>query len=448
MPNLNIYISYTESWTPDHEVEIKYRPGIRGLENMFVQTRNVVIDSPEDTGNAIFENISSAWQFYVSTACATVQADVENYNGETYDDFNVTHVMPETFDEIQITNGEVSSLNSRVTFAENSITDGLAAINLALSDHENDTGAHPNLTAPLYTALDGKQNADAILDELVAGVYSTDEFVTKTSSGFSTTPTGTAGKTMVACEDLEDIQDMLALEMAHIDGLETEISALNTALSGKANSTHTHIATDITDSTTVGRSVLTAANAGAARTAIGAGTSSFSGSYVDLTNKPTIPTLPIAISDVTSLQTSLDAKVPSTRTIAGKALSSDITLVANDISNATTVGKNILTASTASGVRGVIFSAATHINDAATNAATDAATNAPNNAPTNLNVLTTLVGALTGEVNATNQRQNQIADIVNANAVKQNAGFTLLNAFATKFNLSLDILENNGLMAA
>lgn len=45
----------------------------------------------------------------------------------------------------------------------------------------------------------------------------------------------------------------------------------------------------------------------------------------------------------------------------------------------------------------------------ATDAATNAATDAPSDAPTNLNVVTTLLGALTGEVNATNGRQNQIA---------------------------------------
>lgn len=43
---------------------------------------------------------------------------------------------------------------------------------------------------------------------------------------------------------------------------------------GAAAAVHTHTATEISDSTTVGRSVLTAADAAAARTAIGAGTSS------------------------------------------------------------------------------------------------------------------------------------------------------------------------------
>lgn len=46
--------------------------------------------------------------------------------------------------------------------------------------------------------------------------------------------------------------------------------------------------TDITDSTTVGRSVLTASNGTAARLAIGAGTSTFSGAYSDLTGQPAL----------------------------------------------------------------------------------------------------------------------------------------------------------------
>lgn len=67
-----------------------------------------------------------------------------------------------------------------------------------------------------------------------------------------------------------------------------------------------------------------------------------------------------------------------------------------------------------------------HINDAATNAAT--------NAPTNLNVVTTLLGSLTGEVNATNTKQNDLA--------------TKYNDLATKFNTLLDRLETNHILAA
>jgi hypothetical protein len=49
---------------------------------------------------------------------------------------------------------------------------------------------------------------------------------------------------------------------------------------------HSQAASTISDSTAVGRSVLTAADAAAARTAIGAGTSSFSGAYANLSGIP------------------------------------------------------------------------------------------------------------------------------------------------------------------
>jgi hypothetical protein len=64
-------------------------------------------------------------------------------------------------------------------------------------------------------------------------------------------------------------------------------------------------ADDITDATATGKAVLTGADAAAARTAIGAGTSSFTGSYNDLTEKPTIPTAPAA-GDAVKLQAGTD----------------------------------------------------------------------------------------------------------------------------------------------
>ena len=53
-------------------------------------------------------------------------------------------------------------------------------------------------------------------------------------------------------------------------------------------SAHTHPASAISDSTATGRAVVTAVDAAAARTAIGAGTSSFDGAYASLSGKPTL----------------------------------------------------------------------------------------------------------------------------------------------------------------
>lgn len=58
---------------------------------------------------------------------------------------------------------------------------------------------------------------------------------------------------------------------------------------GGAGSVESATVDTLEGATTTGKAVMKAASQAAARTAIGAGTSNFSGSYTDLTNKPTIP---------------------------------------------------------------------------------------------------------------------------------------------------------------
>lgn len=74
-----------------------------------------------------------------------------------------------------------------------------------------------------------------------------------------------------------------------------QVTGLDTALAGKASSSHTHPASQVSDSTTVGRSVLTAADAAAARTAIGAQVSGAIGG-VTVTGIPTAGQVPTATS--------------------------------------------------------------------------------------------------------------------------------------------------------
>lgn len=93
-------------------------------------------------------------------------------------------------------------------------------------------------------------------------------------------------------------------------------SATQTALNGKAATVHTHTASQISDSTATGRSVVTATDAAAARTAIGAGTSN------------------LAIG-----------------TTGSTAKAGDYQPTAANISDATTVGRNILTAANAAAAR-------------------------------------------------------------------------------------------------
>lgn len=67
-----------------------------------------------------------------------------------------------------------------------------------------------------------------------------------------------------------------------VKGDDTRLSDARTPTS------HSHPSTEINDSTATGRAVLTAADAAAARTAIGAGTSSFDGAYSSLSGTPTL----------------------------------------------------------------------------------------------------------------------------------------------------------------
>lgn len=87
-----------------------------------------------------------------------------------------------------------------------------------------------------------------------------------------TIPTGPQGPAGAGAPDATTIAKgsiMLAGDLAGTAALPTV-----PGLAGKANTTHTHVVTDLSNSTAIGRSVLTAADATAVRTAIGAGTSS------------------------------------------------------------------------------------------------------------------------------------------------------------------------------
>ena len=89
--------------------------------------------------------------------------------------------------------------------------------------------------------------------------------------------------------------------------------------------------------TETGKSLMKASNAAAARSAIGAGTSSFSGSYNDLSDKPVIPTAPSAAtttaaglvkkSSGVSTVSAADAAAAASDTVTKEEFDAVVTLV-------------------------------------------------------------------------------------------------------------------------
>lgn len=120
-------------------------------------------------------------------------------------------------------------------------------------------------------------------------------------------------KVPIANQNYNDVvfaDDFFVIKWANLTGVpstftpeshthaQSEITGLVTSLSGKADTSHTHTAIQISDSTATGRSILTAATADDARTAIGLATIAASGSAGDLSTG-SIPDARVPASAVT-----------------------------------------------------------------------------------------------------------------------------------------------------
>lgn len=135
-------------------------------------------------------------------------------------------------------------------------------------------------------------------------------------------------------------------------------------LAERAPNVHTHVATDISNSTTVGRSVVTAVDAAAARTAIGAGTSSLALGTTSTTAKAgdyAPPASSETVVGIVELATAAETTTgtDSTRAVHPAGLKVELdkkaptthTHTASQVSDSTATGRSILTAADAAAVR-------------------------------------------------------------------------------------------------
>lgn len=130
----------------------------------------------------------------------------------------------------------------------------------------------------------------------------------------------------------------------------------------------TTTATQISDTTSIGRDLMTAASASTARLTIGAGTSNFTGSYSDLTGQPTNLNqftngpgfITAATAPVTSVNGSTGGVTVTAATIG--AANASHTHTSSQITDSTTIGRSILTATNQAAVQSIVGMPAAQVN--------------------------------------------------------------------------------------
>lgn len=149
-------------------------------------------------------------------------------------------------------------------------------------------------------------------------------------------------------------------------------TATQTALNGKADTGHTHTASQISDASSVGRSLLTAADAAAARTAIGAGTSSLvlgstastaaagnhTHTHASLTDTTTIGTQVATAATAAAARTAIGAGTGSSDLTIGTtgttAAAGNHTHTIANITDSTATGQAVVKAANAAAARTAI----------------------------------------------------------------------------------------------
>ncbi|HKY59223.1 MAG TPA: hypothetical protein VJL80_14395 [Aeromicrobium sp.] len=150
----------------------------------------------------------------------------------------------------------VSSVNGRIGIVT------LSKADVGLTNADNTSDANKPVSTATQTALNLKANSAS---PALTGTPT----VPTAAPGTNTTQAASTAFVTAAVAEVEGGGGSVS-EWGDLTGTLSDQTDLQAALDAKAASSHTHAATGISDSTSVGRSVLTAADAAAARSAIGA----------------------------------------------------------------------------------------------------------------------------------------------------------------------------------
>ena len=217
-------------------------------------------------------------------------------------------------------------------------TSAVTQVNDALTAHTANTNVH--VTTAQTAAWDAKLDSSALNDYWTS--TQTENAISAATSGLAESSSVTAeisaavsGKadtsavTAVA-NDVQTVSGQVQTKVATSD-FNTYTAATATALNGKAD---TSAVTQVNDALTA-HTANTSVHVTSAEKTTWNNKSDFSGDYNDLTNKPTIPTVPTNISDFTN-----DAGYITNADITGKADTSAVTQV-NDALTAHTANTNV-----------------------------------------------------------------------------------------------------------
>lgn len=220
-------------------------------------------------------------------------------------------------------------------------TFGLAStssVNTSISTHNTSTSAHNDIRV-LITDLTTKLNNFLDVDDTTTDQLS--EVITLINNNKGTLESITMNKINVSdiVDNLTTSSASKVLSAKQGVAIKALIDALQTEVDGKANSTHNHAASEITSGTLssdrlptvpIAKGGTGATTAAAALTNLGI---TATAAELNKMDGVTVTTAELNYVDgVTSnIQSQLDGKVPTSRTVNGKALSANITLSASDV---------------------------------------------------------------------------------------------------------------------
>lgn len=225
-----------------------------------------------------------------------------------------------------LVNGNQAGLTALSTTAKSNLVAAINELYAALADASgiNDavtstdsgwssTKTSTEITARISAIVDAAPGTLDTLNELAAALGDDPAFATTVTGQIATKANDNAVVHLTGAETIAGTKTFSSAPSVPDASFTTgKVTGLDTALAGKAAVTHSHVLTDLSNSTAVGRSVLGAADAAAGRAAIGAGTSNLTIGTTGTTAKagdyqPTAANISDATAVGRSVLTALDA---------------------------------------------------------------------------------------------------------------------------------------------